>query len=217
MSTLSLFSRYYNAEILRRSGGNSRLGDLYDWAGIFNQRLKPVGFNVIDFVEADMVARIKWRADADAAPLFPANFVDIIDMTKNLSVGVKPDLPNLPVELAAELTTKKVLNFQFEGVVQRTMPEEQGIALRLLIEQFKGAQSAEYHKRLRPYDLAVTLYYAQKVVLRLDTSQHVSVAATTAVENIGGTVKVDAAGHQELRFSRSDIPFAVTLKATQAY
>ncbi len=141
---LNRFARFYNAQVLRRSGANSRLGDLYDWAGLFNQRLAPLNDNLINYVESDAAARELLRQQADGAPTFTANFADIVDLTSNLEIGVKPDLPNLPVQLAADLTTKTVLNFHFEQVVQRTMPDELGIRLRLLLEQFKGANPGQY-------------------------------------------------------------------------
>lgn len=177
----------------------------------------PADDNLINRVVADAAAREQLRQQLAAAPLFDASFVDVIDLTSDLEIGVQPDLPNLPVKLAADLKTKKVVNFQFEKVMQRPMPDELGIQLRLLLEEFKAAHSADYRKHLRPYDLAVSLYYAKEVVLRIESTQQISAEARTEVEGLGGTVKVDATGKQELRFDQSNCPFAVTLKATQTY
>ena len=223
MQTLNKFARFYNAQILRRSGANSRLGDLYDWTGIFNNHLTPVNDNIINYVVTDPAAHAQMLQDIAAAPMFAANFAEVIDLTDTLSVGVHPDLPNLPVKLAAELASKKVFNFHFEGVVQRPMPDDLGIQLRLQLDQFKADNPDKYRKYLRPYDLAILLYYAKEVVLRLDASQHISAEAQAEVQGIkvaggpGGTVTVDATGQQELRFDQSTCPFAATLKATQSY
>ena len=97
------------------------------------------------------------------------------------------------------------------------MPDESGIRLRLLLEQFKGDNPDQYRKHLRPYDLAITLYYAKQVVLRLETAQTVSASAETEVKGLGGSVTVNAQGQQELRFDQSACPFAATLKAAQTY
>lgn len=217
MALLNQFARFYSAEILRRSGANSRLGDLYDWAGPFNQRLEPVEDNVINHVEPDPATRQLMREQASAAPQFSANFADTLDLTNTLQAGVKLGLPNVPLAVAADLQTKRVVNFEFRGVVLRTMPDELGIQLRELLEQFKATAPDKYRQYLRPYDLAVTLYYAREVVLRLDHTQAVSAEAQTMVESLKGSVVVNAEGHQELRFNQLDCPFAVTLKAAQKY
>lgn len=216
-AALNKFAKYYDAQILRRSGANCRLGDLYDWAGIFNQRLTPVNDNVVNWVVADAPTRDVLRQQAAAAPTYAANFADIVDLTNTLSVGVKPDLPNVPVAIAADLTTKTILNFHFEGVLTKPMPDEMGIQIRHFLEEYKAANFPDYQHHLRPYDLVVALYYAQQVVLKVDRNTQISAEAKTKVEAIGGSVTVTAEGHEELRFDQSICPFAVTLKATKSY
>jgi hypothetical protein len=217
MKTLKQFARFYEAEILTRSGENSRLGDLYDWEGPFNNRLAPKEDNIINWVADTVAERTSLRQQIETAPTFKASFMEVIDLTKSLTVGIKPDLPNIPVDLAADITNKSVASFHFEGVLTRPMPDELGIELRRMLEEYKDKHFDKYKARLRPYDVAVALYYAEKVVLKLEHDTQVSVEAQTQVEAIGGSIKVGADGKQELRFNQSNCPFAVSLKQVKHY
>jgi hypothetical protein len=201
------FERQYGVDLLPVSAADIRLGDIWDWEGLFHPKLKRLMTNValLGQSNTDLYGRLGAAQNVDSS-------IPDVELKDNMTLNGDLKIPSLNVDLSDDLSANAVSSFKFQGVISKST---NGILQNDIIQFLTGIKSSNYSlfaDNVKHNQVAVWLFYASSVSLTVDNTVSNKAAIEAKLRSIPGiNLNVDTSNAGSVVYSingSSDCPFA---------
>jgi hypothetical protein len=201
------FERLYSADLLPSSMENYSIGDIWNWEGLFNQKLIFCNENVTDvFLSDDLRQKLK------SIPKIQAN-LPTIDMTSDIKADATANVPILKdIQLSNSLNVNSIVSFSFGNVMGRNILDCRALFNQEL-EKLKTGDFNRYKDKIRDNNIAMQYWYAGNVSLTVDRKINDTANLKLKIQGLGleFTSNVAPDDKETIVIKSADCPFAAQL------
>ncbi|AZI26440.1 hypothetical protein EA772_14250 [Pedobacter sp. G11] len=205
--SLKEFERQYGIDLLPVSAETIILGDIWDWAGTFNQRLERQHENLASVGDPSQALIDKLTK----VPMSKAFIPDIELKSKN-STDLDLNIPTIKLDLNGKIDSAKVLSFKFQGVTSKDVSGPLKAEMNAHLDKLKNADFKKYTNKIKFCEIAVWLFYADSVVLSIDKTTGNTAEIEAEIHRLEGVkVGIDNSSEKQITYTMnggSGCPFA---------
>ena len=210
MGVARSFYRIYHLNLLAYGEQHTILGEIYRDPSLLNIKVFSTGYNLALRLNLPLAQRTQLLQELADTPSGEVMFGQI-DMTNIVDTKADLAIPNVLPEIQAGVKTESLVSFHYTGVKSKRIGSNELLALEEALHTAMQQNTDDYRNYVKHNLIATKLFYAEEVVFHLKKNVTVSADVTTAVEAVGGSVKVDVQGETTIRYNQADCPFAALL------
>lgn len=203
------FERTYGVDLLPVSADDIFLGDLWDWRGLFSNRLERVMDRMTNHFHDPHKSTLETALKS--IPLGAAS-VPRVEIRNEFSSENDLKIPSINLDLSADIDAESVKQFTFNNVTARSLVDlRDELDEQLMV--LKKNDFDRYKAKIRGNYIASWLFYAESVEIEIDKASTGRAAVEAKIQGLQkGNIQVntDTSHHKMVKYTiaGSSCPFA---------
>ena len=204
------FERTYGADLLPVTAADIHLGDLWDWQGVFSNRLTRMLSRLPHYFPEPHRSSL----DNDLKSVqFENASLAAVEISSDFHTSADLKIPSINLDLEGEIDVDSVKMFAFKNIKSKSIVNLRA-HLNDQVSALKDQNFDSYKKSIRGSYIAAWLFYADSVEIQIDKNASGKAAVEARLSNIVKSsamdLKVDTSHHSVISYtvSGSTCPFA---------